>query len=279
AMDKDREGLARMKKVVKNIHSSGQSYVTAEGDMSEALRRLGTYEPQSRPEDRALCEAFHKFAVVIREHSALLQQLITNQRNNLLHPLDSVLKGDLKGIKGDLKRPFDKVAKDYDAKFTKIEKEKKASAKEAGFIKNDVDPSEVAEEMSKERKMFQLHMCDYLIKVNEIKTKKGVEFLQKLVEYYHAYCKYFEEGMKTWAHFGSYVTELSEKLRDVRHQQEEERRQLLATRQLIRNSLSAEAKTELQGSAGTVGYSLHQQQGDKVHGTCKSGHLYKKSES
>lgn len=57
--------------------------------------------------------------------------------------------------------------------------------------------------------------------------------------------RYFEEGMKTWAHFGTYVTELSEKLRDVRHRQEEERRRLLATRKIISSSLSAEAKTEV----------------------------------
>ncbi|XP_066950438.1 arfGAP with SH3 domain, ANK repeat and PH domain-containing protein isoform X1 [Macrobrachium rosenbergii] len=274
-LDRDREGLSRMKKVVKLMHNTGQGYVGSENDMSDALRRLG--EIGGRPEDKALSEAFHKFAVVIREHSQLLQQLITNQRNNLLHPLDSVLKGDLKGVKGDLKQPFDKAAKVYDAKFAKIEKDKKQQAKEAGFIKVEVDAAEVAEEMSKERKMFQLQMCDYLIKVNEIKTKKGVEFLQKLVEYYHAYCKYFEEGMKTWAHFGTYVSELSEKLRDVRHRQEEERRHLLATRKIISNSLSAEAKTELSGVA-THGYSLHRQTGNKIHGTNKSGYLYKKSE-
>lgn len=57
--------------------------------------------------------------------------------------------------------------------------------------------------------------------------------------------RYFEEGMKTWAHFGSYVSELSEKLRDVRHRQEEERRHLLATRKIISNSLSAEVKPEV----------------------------------
>ncbi|XP_037775921.1 arfGAP with SH3 domain, ANK repeat and PH domain-containing protein-like isoform X5 [Penaeus monodon] len=263
-----------MKKVVKSLGGNGQAYVGSEVDMSDALKRLG--EIGGRPEDKNLSEAFHKFAVVIREHSQLLQQLIINQRNNLLHPLDGVLKGDLKGVKGDLKQPFDKAAKVYDAKFAKIEKDKKAQAKEAGFFKVEVDAAEVAEEMSKERKMFQLQMCDYLIKVNEIKTKKGVDFLQKLVEYYHAYCKYFEEGMKTWAHFGTYVTELSEKLRDVRHRQEEERRRLLATRKIISSSLSAEAKTEV--GVAPPGYSLHQKQGNKIHGTNKIGYLYKKSE-
>ncbi|XP_050731392.1 arf-GAP with SH3 domain, ANK repeat and PH domain-containing protein 1-like isoform X4 [Eriocheir sinensis] len=273
-LDRDREGLAKMKKVVKVMHSTGQGFVGSEVDMSDALRKLG--DTGGRPEDKALSEAFHKFAVVIREHSQLLQQLITNQKNNLLHPLDSVLKGDLKGVKGDLKQPFEKAAKVYDAKFSKIEKERKQQAKEAGFLKVDIDAAEIAEEMSKERKVFQLQMCDYLIKVNEIKTKKGVEFLQKLVEYYHAYCKYFEEGMKTWAHFGSYVSELSEKLRDVRHRQEEERRHLLATRKIISNSLSAEIKPEA-GVAPPV-YHLHRAQGNKIHGTTKSGYLYKKSE-
>lgn len=42
--------------------------------MSDALKKLG--DTGGRPEDKALSEAFHKFAVVIREHSQLLQQLV-----------------------------------------------------------------------------------------------------------------------------------------------------------------------------------------------------------
>lgn len=77
-----------------------------------------------------------------------------------MFPVDSLLKSELRGVKGELKRPFDKAAKDYDSKSSKIEKEKKSQAKEVGMIRTEVVPAEIADEMEKERKLFQLQMCE-----------------------------------------------------------------------------------------------------------------------
>jgi Arf-GAP/SH3 domain/ANK repeat/PH domain-containing protein len=45
-------------------------------------------------------------------------------------------------------------------------------------------PGEIADEMDKERKYLQLTTAEYLIKINEIRTKKGVNLLQQMLEYY-----------------------------------------------------------------------------------------------
>uniref|UniRef100_A0A671NE32 Arf-GAP with SH3 domain, ANK repeat and PH domain-containing protein 2-like n=1 Tax=Sinocyclocheilus anshuiensis TaxID=1608454 RepID=A0A671NE32_9TELE len=141
----------------------------------------------------------------------------------------------------DLKKPFDKAWRDYENKFTKIEKEKRELAKQYGMVRTEVSGGEIAEEMEKERRMFQLQMCEYLIKVNEIKTKKGVDLLQNLIKHYHSQCK-----------------------------------QLCSLRDQLRPALQPEFKEDSL-SRQTV-YSMHQLQGNKQYGTEKSGYLYKRSD-
>ncbi|XP_051162231.1 arfGAP with SH3 domain, ANK repeat and PH domain-containing protein isoform X1 [Leptopilina boulardi] len=272
SLDFDRDGLNKLKKAIKAIHNSGNAHVDNEVYLGRALERLGDAALKEQEPD--IGAAFLKFAVVTKELSALMKTLMQNINNIVMFPLDTILKGDLKGVKGDLKRPFDKSWKDYEVKYAKIEKEKKQHAKEAGLIRSEVTSAEIADEMEKERRLFQLQMCEYLIKNNEIKTKKGIELLQHLVEYFHAQTNYFQDGLKTIEHFGSYITDLSSKLQKIRQTQDEERKKLIELKNLLKSS---GCDKELNANAN-LGYSLHQLQGDKQHGVTRSGHLLKKSD-
>ncbi|CAG9816731.1 unnamed protein product [Phaedon cochleariae] len=276
-LDYDRDGLTKMKKAIKAIHTSGNCHVDNESYLVKALEKIGQ-NAITKEQEEIIGNAFLKFAVVTQELSALMKTLMQNLNNIVMFPLDSLLKGDLRGVKGDLKRPFDKAWKDYESKYAKIEKEKKQQAKDAGLIRSEVTAPEIADEMEKERKLFQLQMCEYLIKYNEIKTKKGIDLLQSLVEYYHAQTNYFQDGLKTIEHFGNYVADLSIRLQKIRQAQDEEKRKLCDLRNLIKSTPSLEKEVGSQIDRGAAGYSLHQLQGDKHHGVTRSGHLLKKSE-
>lgn len=49
---------------------------------------------------------------------------------------------------------------------TKIEKEKREHAKQHGMIRTEITGAEIAEEMEKERRLFQLQMCEVRGDVN-----------------------------------------------------------------------------------------------------------------
>ncbi|RWS25580.1 arf-GAP with SH3 domain: ANK repeat and PH domain-containing protein 2-like protein [Leptotrombidium deliense] len=278
-----------MKKAVKAIYNGGNSHVDNEVYLSKALERLGA-NAMTKDQEPDIGAAFIKFSIVTKELSALMKTLMQNLNNIVMFPLDNILKGELKGVKGDLKKPFDRAWRDYETKIVKIEKEKKQQAKEVGLIRTEISPAEIAEEMDKERKIYQLQMCDYLLKVNEIKTKKGVELLQHLVDYYHAQTSYFQDGLKTIEHFNGYINELSVKLQNIKQKQDEERKKLMELRTLLRSSASLQDcfSKDVNVNTNSVptsdkkenkgGYSLHQLQGNKHYGNSKVGYLSKKSE-
>lgn len=206
-----------------------------------------------------------------------------------MFPVDNVLKGDLKGVKNELKKPVDKALKEYEIKMCKIEKEKKAQAKEAGLIRTEISGAEIAEEMDRERKQLQYQMADYLIKVNDIEIKKSFDLLLHFIEYFNAQCKYFRGGLEAVEQFQSFINELSLQLQQGKQKKEDEKRELSDLRNLLKSSntfdtysLNTSIINDISDNSTnrkSIGYSLHQLQGNKQYGCYKSGYLLKKSES
>ncbi|XP_066558255.1 arf-GAP with SH3 domain, ANK repeat and PH domain-containing protein 1 [Amia ocellicauda] len=274
ALDLDRTVLQKMKKAAKANHASGQDHISHLESYINSMEKLAVNFKNNGEQDVA--SAFNKFAEYSKELLTPMKNVLQSMYHNINFFLDSLVKGDLKEVKGDLKKPFDRAWKDYENKFTKIEKEKRELAKQYGMVRTEVSGGEIAEELEKERRMFQLQMCEYLIKVNEIKTKKGVDLLQNLIKHYLSQCNFFQECLAATEKLKQYIEALIAELTTIKHRQDEEKRQLCTLREQLRSALQPEQKEDSL-SRQTV-YSMHQLQGNKQYGTEKSGYLYKKSD-
>ncbi|XP_028590604.2 arf-GAP with SH3 domain, ANK repeat and PH domain-containing protein 1-like isoform X3 [Podarcis muralis] len=271
ALDSDRIILQKMRKAVKAEHTTGQDLINhLEAHIITQERFSGNYHNNS---DEKLAEAFITFASFSRELLDAVKSLLLSLYHNIHFSLDSLIKGD---FKGDFKKPFEKAYKDYESKLAKIEKEKRELAKQYGMVRTEVAGGEIAEEMEKERRMFQLHMCEYLIKVNEINTKKGVDLLQNNIHHCNSQFNFFQACLKATEKHKQFIENLTPELQSMKAKQDEEKKQLCSLRDQLKAALQLEPKEN--SVSKPLRYSMHQLQGNKQYGTERSGSLFKKSD-
>nr|XP_033483664.1 arf-GAP with SH3 domain, ANK repeat and PH domain-containing protein 2 isoform X1 [Epinephelus lanceolatus]XP_033483665.1 arf-GAP with SH3 domain, ANK repeat and PH domain-containing protein 2 isoform X1 [Epinephelus lanceolatus] len=270
-LDSDRLVLQKMKKAAKAKYTAGQEHVTHLEQYINSMEKLSV-NCHSNGESE-VGSAFCRLADFSKELLSPMKNLLKSMLHNINFFLDSLVKGDLREVKGDLKKPFDRAWRDYESRFKQVEKEKRELARQYGMVRSEVSGGEIAEELEKERRSFQLSMCEYLIKVNEIKTKRGVDLLQNLIKHYHSHNNFLQECVSTTQRLKQYMEELNGVLTTVKQRQEEEKKQLVTLRDQLRPVVHTE-----QDSLPKQVYSMHQLLGDKQYGTERTGFLYKKSD-
>ncbi|XP_021272243.1 arf-GAP with SH3 domain, ANK repeat and PH domain-containing protein 1-like isoform X5 [Numida meleagris] len=271
-----------MKKAAKAVHGCGQDLISHLA-AHIAAQELFSANYQLEGEEQ-LANAFSTFATFSQELLIAVRSLLQSLDHNINFSLESLIKGDMKELKGEFKKPLEKAYKDYESKLTKIEKEKRELAKQHGMVRGEVSGGEIAEEMEKERRTFQLNMCEYLIKVNEIKTKKGIDLLQNHIKHCNSQFNFFQECLNATAKLKKFTEELIPELQSLKVRQDEEKKQLCALRDRLKAALQLEQRELLPSpslqdtGSKQAGYNMHQLQGNKQYGTEKTGTLFKKSD-
>uniref|UniRef100_A0A3Q3WLG3 ArfGAP with SH3 domain, ankyrin repeat and PH domain 3 n=1 Tax=Mola mola TaxID=94237 RepID=A0A3Q3WLG3_MOLML len=152
SLETDHTTLQRMKKMIKNIHISGVSHVDSKEQYIEVLENLGNSHLSQ--DNHEVSTGFLNLAVFTREVTALFKNLVQNLNNIMAFPLENVLKSELR----DSRLVSIDAIHETPIKLGKLEKERKEKTRQLGLIRTE--GSDGGEDMERERRTFQLQMCE-----------------------------------------------------------------------------------------------------------------------
>uniref|UniRef100_A0A5K3FKS2 PH domain-containing protein n=3 Tax=Mesocestoides corti TaxID=53468 RepID=A0A5K3FKS2_MESCO len=283
-LETDRSILSKSRKFVKSVVSSGLGYAASTLALCDHLENLGQFALEPVDTNGSdLTAGFCQFSVIHRDLGIMFKHLMQNLNSILVFPMETFLQGDLKS---DLKKPFDKALKEYEYKYEKLKKEKLQAMKESGVYTPETFTVEMAENLEKERRRLQLEVCEYFIKVNEVKSKKGADFLQHFIDFYHTHLHYLKECVEVMEHFGKKMPDLANRISSLQKQHDTQKRHLVDTRECVRKLLEKEPTKKPRNiafnsvqAAPSCGYPSTQTVPVNLsYGTQKSGFLLKKSD-
>uniref|UniRef100_A0A8C5A0L6 ArfGAP with SH3 domain, ankyrin repeat and PH domain 3 n=1 Tax=Gadus morhua TaxID=8049 RepID=A0A8C5A0L6_GADMO len=249
-LELDQTTLQRMKKIIKAIHSSGLAHVDNKEQYTEVLENLGN--SHLIQDNNEVSTGFLNLAVFTREVTALFKNLVRSE--------DDLQDTQPLREEGRLKKQMEKSWKEYDTKMVKLEKERREKGRQPGLIRTE--GPEGGEDMERERRVFQLQMCEYLLKIQELKVRQGPDLLQSLIKYFQAQLSFFQDGLKAADNLTPFVEKLATSVHAVN---------------VIKYIYIYFVVYHYDLNSGN-GYSIHQPQGNKKYGTEKSGFLLKKSD-
>uniref|UniRef100_A0A672PWW4 Arf-GAP with SH3 domain, ANK repeat and PH domain-containing protein 1-like n=1 Tax=Sinocyclocheilus grahami TaxID=75366 RepID=A0A672PWW4_SINGR len=257
SLEQDQMSLQRMKKIVKAIHNSGLNHVESKEQYTEVLENLGN--SHLTQDNNEISTGFLNLAVFTREITALFKNLVQNLNNIISFPLENVLKTELRDSR--------LVS---ETNTCKLEKERREKQKQHGLIR--LESTDTAEDMERERRNFQLQMCEYLLKIQELKVRQGPDLLQSLIKYFQAQLNNAfssQDGLKKSSSVA--IIGIKDSI-----SASSELIMIMMTVIIINVVLSSQDFLNRKNSGH--GYSIHQPQGNKKYGTEKSGFLLKKSD-